>query len=682
MESAQLRLERMLPELRDLEQKKTFTKPEISAIVTQRNYYEALIARPKKPECYLKYIEYEKRLEKLRRLRVGKYGHAKGRTTLSDYSIPLHILSLYSAAAKRFPESLELWASYIAYSLTQASNKLVSRVLSAAIAAHPSHAAFWVMAAQFEADGDETGKGGGNVDGARKLLMRGLRFFKDGNSLPLWIEWIRIELNFIRVMEKRREAFGLLDSQSNSNDPDRSIQPEHIEHVDQALQTTDDLDQLPEEPDTPMTPLDRKIDVTELKGQEALLSGALVRVVLQNACQAIPGLDIFDAILPLLHAFESPLRPTLLHFLYGQISEMYPNSPKALVMLTTRPLFKYCTAGKIMAVSGEELVDLLGSTILHLQQLCKDKSDLKSMSEEFLIFLIEMHTILKEVEVRQYVSAVIRKTVSSAIKRKTDTPKLHQLAITHYENNEAINDGLQLAKTATQRFPECLDLWDSRLGLLLKTNEDSPATPDTLLVFQQAIQRFPGSIRLAEQYTQLLKHQHTKHALNDQELWSSIEDQLDITLKTCPLKLDESRQSARYPPLNVAEVYQRALTECPSRRTLPKLTQYLSNKSILSLNFLSWLLDFKSIPRDDEKEDLKSLEDLHELVISHPNAQLDQWINYLSFLLINKKDCHKAGQLLAKAKTSLGRKAFEQLEQKWMLINSSVDDVTAMQVEQ
>ncbi|KAI9628307.1 hypothetical protein H4Q26_018108 [Puccinia striiformis f. sp. tritici PST-130] len=618
MESAQLRLERMLPELRDLEQKKTFTKPEISAIVTQRNYYEALIASPKKPECSLN-ISSMRNLVFCRRQEIPGISRALGL---------IHRLLTHS-------------------SIQQASQ-------SGSLRCHcrPSFpCGFLGDGSQFEADGDETGKGGGNVDGARKLLMRGLRFFKDGNSLPLWIEWIRIELNFIRVMEKRREAFGLLDSQSNSNDPDRSIQPEQIEHVDQALQTTDDLDQLPEEPDTPMTPLDRKIDVTELKGQEALLSGALVRVVLQNACQAIPGLDIFDAILPLLHAFESPLRPTLLHFLYGQISEMYPNSPKAL-------------------------------SDLHLQQLCKDKSDLKSMSEEFLIFLIEMHTILKEVEVRQYVSAVIRKTVSSAIKRKTDTPKLHQLAITHYENSEAINDGLQLAKTATQRFPECLDLWDSRLGLLLKTNEDSPATPDTLLVFQQAIQRFPGSIRLAEQYTQLLKHQHTKHALNDQELWSSIEDQLDITLKTCPLKLDESRQSARYPPLNVAEVYQRALTECPSRRTLPKLTQYLSNKSILSLNFLSWLLDFKSIPRDDEKEDLKSLEDLHELVISHPNAQLDQWINYLSFLLINKKDCHKAGQLLAKAKTSLGRKAFEQLEQKWMLINSSVDDVTAMQVEQ
>lgn len=114
---------------------------------------------------------------------------------------------------------------------------------------------------------------------------------------------------------------------------------------------------------------------------------------------AIPGLDIFQAILPLLHAFESPLRPALLHFLYGKISEMYPNSPKALVMLTSRPLFKYYTAGKTLAVSGEELVDLLASTILQLQQLCKDKSDLASMPDEFLIFLIEMYSILQEVEV-------------------------------------------------------------------------------------------------------------------------------------------------------------------------------------------------------------------------------------------------------------------------------------------
>ncbi|KAA1115276.1 U3 snoRNP protein [Puccinia graminis f. sp. tritici] len=666
MESAQIRMERMLPELRDLEQKKTFTKTEISAIVTQRNYYEALIARPKQPECYLKYIEYEKRLEKLRRLRVGKYGHAKGRTTLSDYSIPLHILSLYSAAAKRFPESLELWTSYIAYSLTQASNKLVSRVLSAAIAAHPSHSDFWVMAAQFEADGDETGKGGGNVDGARKLLMRGLRFFKDASSLPLWIEWIRIELNFIQTMEKRREAFGLLDSQSKSNDPSHSTPPEESEHADQALQTTADLQQLPDDPDTSMTPINHNVDCTGLKGQEALLSGALVKVVLQNAFEAIPGLDIFHTVLPTLHAFKSPLRPALLHFLYGKISEMYPDSAKALVMLTTRPLYRYSTGGKLLAVSGEELVDLLSSTIVQLQQLCKEKSHLASMSEEFLAFLIEMHSILNEMEVREYVAAVIRKTVSSAIKRKSDTVNLHQLVISHYENTDAITDGLQLAKTGTQRFPDCLDLWESRLTLLLKTQEQKPASPTTLEVFHEAIQRFPGSIRLAELYSQFLKQQHANKSISDEELWTSLEQQLDTTLKTCPIKLDESRQSARYPPSNVAEVYQRTLAECPGRMALKEFAKYLSNKSVVSLSFLSWLVEFKSA-----QEDLKALEDLHDLVTSHPHAQLDHWADHLSFLLTRKKDCHGASRLLAKARNSLGRKASEQLEQKWMQINSS-----------
>jgi len=674
MESAQARMERMLAELRDLEQKKTFTKTEISAIVTQRNYYEALIARPKQPECYLKYIEYEKRLEKLRRLRVGKYGHSKGRTTLSDYSIPLHILSLYSAAAKRFPESLELWTSYIAYSLTQSSNKLVSRVLSAAIAAHPSHSDFWVMAAQFEADGDETGKGGGNVDGARKLLMRGLRFFKNANSLPLWIEWIRIELNFIQTMEKRREALGLLESQSKSNEPSHSMQREENENVDQALQTTADLQQLPQEPDTPMTPLDRKIDSTELKGQEALLSGALVKVVLQNAFEAIPGLDIFHAILPLLHAFESPLRPALLHFLYGKISEMYPNSPKALVMLTSRPLFKYYTAGKTLAVSGEELVDLLASTILQLQQLCKDKSDLASMPEEFLIFLIEMYSILQEVELKEYVSAVIRQTLSSAVKRKADTATLYQLAISHYESTAAITDGLEIASTATQRFPDSRDLWESRLALLLKTSKGDPATPVTLEVFQTAIQRFPGSIRLAELYVQFLMQQHTNKALSDEELWTDVEKQLDITLKTCPTRQDESRQSCQYPPLNVAEVYQRGLAKCPERMGLTQFSKYLSNKSVLSLNFLSWLVDSKSA-----QQDLQALEGLHQSVTSHPQAQLDHWAHHLSFLLTRKKDFHGATRLMAKAKTSLGPQASKQLEEKWIQINSSFPDSTPAQ---
>jgi hypothetical protein len=121
------------------------------------------------------------------------------------------------------------------------------------------------------------------------------------------------------------------------------------------------------------------------------------------------------------------------------------------------------------------------------------------------------------------VAAVIRKTVSSAIKKKSDTVNLHQLAISHYENTDALTEGLQLAKTGTQRFPDCLDLWESRLTLLLKTHKQCPATLATLEVFHEAILRFPGSIRLAELYSQLLKQQHANKSISDKELWTSLE---------------------------------------------------------------------------------------------------------------------------------------------------------------
>lgn len=206
---------------------------------------------------------------------AGQNLTSKSRKTVSDYSIPLHILNLFSAAAKRFPDSKELWMSYITYALTQPSAKLISRVLSAAIAAHPSHPDFWVMASRFEADGDTDGKGGGNVDGSRKLLMRGLRFLKGEDSLPLWREWIRVELSFIQAMSERHIALGLRQRSMLTEAKD-------LTEMDPAAQTTMDLDQLDEEPDE-VNEVSQDIQMAESKGQKALQSGALVKVVLSNA---------------------------------------------------------------------------------------------------------------------------------------------------------------------------------------------------------------------------------------------------------------------------------------------------------------------------------------------------------------------------------------------------------------
>ena len=94
MERVQLNLERLLPELRDLERKKIFSKvmywkhpsflevradfvgilqSEISEIVKRRTAFEnCLIRKGSTERDWLDYIEYEKRLEKLRKIRYNK----------------------------------------------------------------------------------------------------------------------------------------------------------------------------------------------------------------------------------------------------------------------------------------------------------------------------------------------------------------------------------------------------------------------------------------------------------------------------------------------------------------------------------------------------------------------------------------------------------------------------------
>ncbi|BGP50137.1 U3 snoRNP protein [Rhodotorula kratochvilovae] len=138
----QLALERFLPELRDLEQK----KDEISDIVAKRRGFELSLAqgRGTKPSDYLRYIDYERKLERLRKARAARIATAS-KKSLSDHSIPAHITQLHRLAVRRFPESIALWDASIAHALTQSSPFLVSRILTAAIAMHLTHTPYWEL---------------------------------------------------------------------------------------------------------------------------------------------------------------------------------------------------------------------------------------------------------------------------------------------------------------------------------------------------------------------------------------------------------------------------------------------------------------------------------------------------------------------------------------------------------
>lgn len=116
----QYKLERMLPELDDLERRGLFSKHEIGEIVKQRRKFEYRLKRhsPLKSD-FIAYIDYEKQLDALRLLRkkalMKQDGHAKSKKSVSDFSGVARIVEIYRLATNRFKGDIELWFQYLEF---------------------------------------------------------------------------------------------------------------------------------------------------------------------------------------------------------------------------------------------------------------------------------------------------------------------------------------------------------------------------------------------------------------------------------------------------------------------------------------------------------------------------------------------------------------------------------------
>lgn len=116
----QFKLERMLNELDDLERRGVFTRREIAEIVKQRRKFEYRLKRPSPvKQDFLAYIDYEKQLDTLRRLRkkalLKKSGGTKLKKSVSDYAGVSRILEIYRLATNRFKGDIELWFQYLEF---------------------------------------------------------------------------------------------------------------------------------------------------------------------------------------------------------------------------------------------------------------------------------------------------------------------------------------------------------------------------------------------------------------------------------------------------------------------------------------------------------------------------------------------------------------------------------------
>lgn len=121
----QYRLERMVDELDDLEQRGLFSRREIAEIVKQRRKFEYRLKRPSPlKQDFLAYIEYETQLDALRRLRkkllVAQESRNEGnkkkkKKSKSDIAGVLRIMEIYELALKRYKGDIDLWFRYLEF---------------------------------------------------------------------------------------------------------------------------------------------------------------------------------------------------------------------------------------------------------------------------------------------------------------------------------------------------------------------------------------------------------------------------------------------------------------------------------------------------------------------------------------------------------------------------------------
>ncbi|XP_051125574.1 uncharacterized protein LOC127247659 [Andrographis paniculata] len=200
----QFKLERMLDELDDLKRRGLFTRREIAEVVKQRRKFEYRLKRPSPlKQDFLAYIDYEKQLDALRRLRkkelLKKSNSKKAKKSVSDFAGVARIIEIYRLATNRFKGDIELWFKYLEFCRARGHGRM-KKVLAQLVRFHPKVPGVWIYAAAWEFDNNL------NVAAARALMQNGLRTCP--TSEDLWLEYLRMELTYLNKLKARKVALG------------------------------------------------------------------------------------------------------------------------------------------------------------------------------------------------------------------------------------------------------------------------------------------------------------------------------------------------------------------------------------------------------------------------------------------------------------------------------------------
>eukprot|EP01127_Copromyxa_protea_P005329 TRINITY_DN15273_c0_g1_i1.p1 TRINITY_DN15273_c0_g1~~TRINITY_DN15273_c0_g1_i1.p1 ORF type:complete len:705 (+),score=188.34 TRINITY_DN15273_c0_g1_i1:21-2135(+) len=332
-DQVQYTLERMIPVLEDLIIAGIFTRAEVKSIIEKRRDFEYLINRPgKERQDFIKYIQYEIKLDQLIKQRMNRLGI---KHSPSQFQGIKRIHTLFRSAVGRFKSDTSLWLQFMDFQIRCGSHTSVARTFAEALALHPTHIGLWLLAAGWEYTQNY------NMNQARALLQRAIRL--NSESADLYYEYCRLELMYLEKVKARIE-FAKKNGVEDVAGEEKKEKEEKEEKDSDDSDNSDDSGEGSEEG----IDLDALPDAEEKKGatpgytqsSDIFLSGEVPRIVYASAVKALPSdLSVYQTFISIFRKF--PGTEASVDRVYSDIHEKFGSDSTAFIFLCQRPIHEF-----------------------------------------------------------------------------------------------------------------------------------------------------------------------------------------------------------------------------------------------------------------------------------------------------------------------------------------------------
>ncbi|KAI8641014.1 U3 small nucleolar RNA-associated protein 6-domain-containing protein [Parasitella parasitica] len=494
-ESVQYYLERMIPELEELEKKNIFSAVEIKSIIKKRTNFEyALQRRIKQKIDFLRAIEYEINLEDLRKKRVARMGIAESlKGNDLQYSGARRIYNLFRRATIKFKSDLSLWLQYIDYAKRSNANNILSSVFVLAIQYHPNNASLWIMAATWENEHNA------NIAAARILLQRALRLIPE--SQELWHEYFRLELLYVEKIKLRRRILGI-DQAKNQENLD-AMQVDQEEQDDNTIKlpavTGEDVSRWKEDEENikkSKKSLTKEEAAALEEANNPILQGLLARIIYDNAILSqADSIEFRSKFIDIYREFTDTQKD--IDYVYETIRRDMADSAEARALLAKSHLLvsipQQEEKSRHISVSDPAFVPALKQCVDEFENALVDVPQF-DMWKLYIQFLLGWYAVVIEENLKLYLGKLLQKTFKACKRQSKLDAKIYELWVAHLMEQNEQEKAESVALQALESHPTDALLWIYRIQLAQDDRKEQRK------LYATALDHNPDSLSLWNSY--------------------------------------------------------------------------------------------------------------------------------------------------------------------------------------